>query len=111
MMMGGVQQYLRLVVVFTTLFTGLAFTANHGEHGLSQRAIDVARPFGFPITNSIIVTWIVAIALILFARAATRNMKHVPDGAQNFLEWLVEGLYGFLEGIIGPQLVKRTFWF
>ena len=28
-------------------------------------------------------------------------MKQVPDGAQNFLEWLVEGLYEFLEGIIG----------
>jgi F-type H+-transporting ATPase subunit a len=23
----------------------------------------------------------------------------------------VEGLHGFLEGIIGPQLVKKTFWF
>ena len=34
-----------------------------------------------------------------------------PDGAQNFLEWLVEGLYDFLESIIGPHLVKRTFWF
>ena len=38
-------------------------------------------------------------------------MKQVPDGAQNFLEWLVESLYGFLEGIIGPHLVERTFWF
>ena len=38
-------------------------------------------------------------------------MKQVPEGAQNFLEWLVESLYGFLEGIIGPHLVKRTFWF
>ena len=32
-------------------------------------------------------------------------------GAQNFWEWLVESLYDFLEGIIGPDLVKRTFWF
>jgi F-type H+-transporting ATPase subunit a len=38
-------------------------------------------------------------------------MKQVPVGAQNFLEWLVEGLYSFLEGIIGSHLVKRTFWF
>ena len=38
-------------------------------------------------------------------------MKQVPGGAQNFLEWLVEGLYGFLESIIGPHLVERTFWF
>src|SRR5262249_193457 len=28
-----------------------------------------------------------------------------------FFEWLVESLYGFLEGIIGQHLVKRTFWF
>jgi F-type H+-transporting ATPase subunit a len=58
-----------------------------------------------------VVTWIVAIALILFARLATRHMNQVPAGPQNFLEWLVESLYGFLEGIIGQHLVKRTFWF
>jgi F-type H+-transporting ATPase subunit a len=38
-------------------------------------------------------------------------MKGVPGGAQNLMEWLVEGLYGFLQSIIGPHLVKRTFWF
>ncbi len=38
-------------------------------------------------------------------------MQQVPDGLQNFIEWLIESLYGFLEGIIGPHLVKRTFWF
>jgi F-type H+-transporting ATPase subunit a len=81
------------------------------QHGLSQKAEEVARPFGFPLTNSMLVSWVVAIGLIIFARVATRDMKHVPGGAQNFLEWLVEGLYGFLESIIGPHLVKRTFWF
>jgi len=38
-------------------------------------------------------------------------MKEVPDGAQNFWEWMVESLHNFLEGIIGPQLVRKTFWF
>ncbi len=86
-------------------------TAEPEEHGLSKKAVEVAHPFGFPITNSMVVTWIVAVGLIIFARVATRDMKHVPGKAQNLLEWLVEGLYGFLESIIGPQLVKRTFWF
>jgi F-type H+-transporting ATPase subunit a len=85
--------------------------AEPAGHGLSQSAVEIARPLGFPITNSMIVTWIVAVLLILFARLATRNMNQVPGGAQNFLEWLVEGLYGLLESIIGPHLVKRTFWF
>jgi F-type H+-transporting ATPase subunit a len=81
------------------------------EHGLSKKAVEIARPLGFPITNSMVVTWIVAVGLIIFARLTTRDMKHVPGGAQNLLEWLVEGLYNFLGSIIGPHLVKRTFWF
>jgi len=80
-------------------------------HGLPESAVEIARPLGFPITNSMVVTWIVAVALIVFAQLATRKMSAVPSGAQNFLEWLVQGLYEFLESIIGPHLVKRTFWF
>jgi len=58
-----------------------------------------------------VVGWVVALGLIVFAQFATRNMKQVPGGAQNFLEWLVAGLYGLLEGIMGRHLVARTFWF
>lgn len=81
------------------------------DHALSQKAIEIAQPFGFPVTNSMVVTWIVAVGLILFARTATRHMSQVPGGAQNFLEWLVEAVYALLEGIIGRRLVQRTFWF
>jgi len=81
------------------------------EHGLPRNAVEIARPLGFPITNSMVVSWVVALGLIVFAQLATRNMKQVPDGAQNFLEWLVSALYGLLEGIIGRHLTQRTFWF
>jgi F-type H+-transporting ATPase subunit a len=98
-------------VVAGILSAGVTVAAAAEEHGLSQKAVEIARPFGFPITNSMLVMWIVTAALIVFTQIATRNMKRVPDGAQNFLEWLIEGLYGFLEGIIGPKLIRRTFWF
>ncbi len=81
------------------------------EHGLPPKAVEIARPFNFPITNSMVVSWIVALGLIAFAQFATRKMKQVPTGAQNFVEWLVEGLYKFMVGIIGPHLAQRTFWF
>jgi F-type H+-transporting ATPase subunit a len=106
-----IPKQLVLSTVFIALGTGLGLAASSEEHGLPQGAVEIARPLGFPITNSMVVTWIVAVALIIFSRNATRDMKHVPDGAQNFLEWLVGGLYEFLEGIIGPHLTKRTFWF
>lgn len=85
--------------------------AHGGEHhGLTTYAplIDLGI---FKVTNSMIVTWIVAIGLIAFAQYATRQIKDVPDGAQNFWEWLVESLHNFLESIIGHELVKKTFWF
>ena len=65
----------------------------------------------FSVTNSMIMTWVVAVAIIVFVQIATKNIQAVPDGAQNFLEWLVEELFGFLEGIIGRELVSKTFWF
>lgn len=65
----------------------------------------------FTITNSMLVTWFVAAGIIVFAQLATRKIRPVPSGAQNFWEWLVESLYNFLEGIIGRHLVRKTFWF
>jgi F-type H+-transporting ATPase subunit a len=83
----------------------------HEEHGLPQHAVELGRVLNFPITNSMVVTWIVSLGLIIFSQAATRRMQPVPQGAQNFWEWLVEALYGFLAGVIGDHLAKRTFWF
>lgn len=105
------------LLLFAALFLSpnlsLTFAAaqEEAEHGLSQKAVEIGQVFGFPITNSMVVSWFVALCLIAFAQIATRNMKRIPEGAQNFLEWLVGGLYDFLEGIIGSHLVKRTFWF
>jgi F-type H+-transporting ATPase subunit a len=81
------------------------------EHGVSPKASEIARIGDFVITNSMAVTWIVAVGLIIFAQCATRSIQRIPSGMQNFWEWLVESLHDFLEGIIGPALVRRTFWF
>src|SRR4030095_11222277 len=58
--------------------------AEGGEHGLPQAA-PVLRPGGL-LTSSMVVTWVVAIGLIIFARVAMKNTKEIPDGKQNFWE-------------------------
>lgn len=90
---------------------GVLLLGSAPGHGLSAKAIAIGKVFGFPVTNSMVVSWVVALGLILFVRIATRRMDEVPGGAQNFLEWLVESLYGFLEGLLGKHLVDRTFWY
>ena len=82
------------------------------EHeALSLYAAPLVQIGKFGITNSMLVTWIVAAGVIILAQTAMRNPKRIPGRRQNFWEWLVEGLYNFLEGIVGRKLVQKTFWF
>ena len=59
------------LLLFATLLISLdadsmfAAIAETEEHGLPQKAVEIARPFGFPITNSMVVSWIVAVGLII----------------------------------------------
>jgi F-type H+-transporting ATPase subunit a len=82
------------------------------EHeGVPLRPQPLVQIGKFGITNSMLVTWVVAAGVIVFAQLATRNIQPIPSGVQNFWEWLVESLYKFLEGIVGRELVSKTFWF
>lgn len=104
--------------IFTTLALSSigiasASAAGAGQHHdhLPTYAEEIARVGPFVITNSMVMVWIVAAFIIGVAQLATSKMKLIPSGLQNFVEWLVESLYGFLETILGPHLTKRTFWF
>ena len=63
------------------------------------------------ITNSMVVSWVVTITLVILAKLATSNMKLIPSGLQNIMEACFEGIYNLLEGILGAHLIKKTFWF
>lgn len=82
-----------------------------GHHGLPLMAQPVAHLFGFPITNSMIVAWVAAALIILVVQLATRRMTFIPGRLQNFVEWVVESLYEFLEGLVGAGLTRQGFWF
>ncbi len=104
-------KYLILWLFLTAMPIASLQAAEAAAEGLPSKAPTVFHIGGFPITNSMLVTWIVAVVVIVFAQVAMRNVKEVPDGAQNFWELLVETLYNFLEDIIGADLAKKTFWF
>ncbi|PYL63034.1 MAG: ATP synthase F0 subunit A [Verrucomicrobia bacterium] len=95
----------------TTTIAAEAAPAQLEQEGVPLKAAPLVRFGKFAITNSMLMTWIVAAGIIVFAQLATRNIKPIPRGIQNFWEWLVESLYDFLEGIIGRQLMSKTFWF
>jgi F-type H+-transporting ATPase subunit a len=60
------------------------------------------------ITNSAISAVVAVALMVAFVQVATRKVALVPAGAQNFLEWVLESLYGVIESIVGPRMVRRT---
>ncbi len=101
-----------------TAHAAAAHDGGHEEHGLPNAAPVLFKIGPLPVNSSMIITWVVALLLIGLARRATKNIRAskdaaaiVPCGAQNFWEFLVEGLHNFLGEIIGHHLVKKTFWF
>lgn len=60
-------------------------------------------------TNSILVAILVTGAILLFTRMATKRMELIPGPKQNFVELVIEFLYGQVEGIVGPKVAPRAF--
>lgn len=60
-------------------------------------------------TNSIFVAIVVTVAILLFTRMATKRMELIPGTKQNFVEYLIEFLYGQVEGIVGKHVAPRAF--
>ena len=78
-------------------------------HSIPLQAEKLFQLGPIPITNAMIVAWIVTGLLVLGGIMATRRMALVPSGWQNFFEFLVESLYEMLEEILGSHLVKMSF--
>lgn len=63
----------------------------------------------FPITSTLMAAWLAMLVLIVGSYLMTRSMKLIPSGAQNFIESVIDFLYGQVEGIAGEQNARRFF--
>jgi F-type H+-transporting ATPase subunit a len=61
---------------------------------------------GFPVTNSLIMTVVVDLLLLLTIIFGARNMQLLPRGFQNIVEWGVEGFYNFAQGVDRKNVAK-----
>lgn len=61
---------------------------------------------GFPVTNSLIMTVLVDLLLLLTIIFGVRNMQLVPRGFQNIVEAIVEAFYNFSRGVDAKNVAK-----
>src|SRR6266481_6774754 len=77
---------------------------------VSLKAETLGHFLGFPITNSLLMTWLVMALLIGFAYFFGRNLKLIPGKLQAAVEWGFEGAYAYLtETFESEALAKRFF--
>jgi len=62
-----------------------------------------------PITNSMIVAWFITLFIIAVVLAVQRRIRLVPSGLQNFVEWIIESLYGLAEMVVGKEMAPKIF--
>ncbi len=106
-------------MVFGLMLSGVAAASEGGhEEGLSAAApvlwsIDI--PFweghSLPINNSLIMLVAAVCVLSGFLMWSTRRRERIPHGVQNFVEWVFETLYNFVEGLTGKYLARKYFWY
>src|SRR5262245_33706703 len=60
----------------------------------------------FPITNALIMTVVVDLALVLTIVFGARSMKLIPQGFQNSVETIVEAFYNFAMGVDRKNVAK-----
>jgi F-type H+-transporting ATPase subunit a len=73
---------------------------------ISLAAEKIAQIGPLPITNSMVMTWIAGIVLIVVAFFAIRKKSIVPRGVQNVVEMVIEFLFNTANEVIGDK--KRT---
>ncbi len=77
---------------------------------ISLAAETIFNLFGFPITNSMIMTWVTMVVLTVLGFFAGRNPKAVPGMLQNALEAVMEYAMGLTDSILQDKaLTKRVF--
>ncbi len=109
--------YLLIVVALLALAANFFNPFEMPSPEIALAAEHVFDIFGFPITNTILATWVTMLVLVIVSFLATRDMKMVPSGLQNVVEMVFEMFYNFVEGIAGDKarqlfsLVATLFFF
>jgi F-type H+-transporting ATPase subunit a len=64
---------------------------------------------GFPITNTLIASWLSIIVLMVLFYVCTRKMKLIPGKLQNLAEMAVEALLSFVKSVAGEKHARLLF--
>lgn len=88
----------------------ISFSAHASGGGVSLVSDEIKRIGVFPITNSMVTSWVVSIFIIIFIKLLVGKTSLVPTKGQLVLESAVNVLRGITEPIVGRKVFYPSFW-
>ena len=76
---------------------------------ISLAAEKIGYIWGFPITNSMLTSWIASLVLIIFALIVTRKMSLIPKGIQNVGEMALEMLQNLVNSVMNDMAQTKKY--
>ncbi len=77
---------------------------------VSIKAEQITQFLGVPITNTLLMSWVVVVVLALLAFSVNRGIKLVPGKLQLILEMMVGGVLGFIETTLESKDLARKYF-
>lgn len=97
-----------------TATTAAAEHAAEAAHGsgihIVLKAEEVFSLFGFPITNSLLMTWLTMAVLLVFAFLFRREIALIPGKLQAGVEWMFEGVLNYMTEVLEDEKLARRFF-
>jgi len=82
----------------------------HSGIAVVLKAEQLGSVFGFPITNSLIMAWVVMALLIGFAYFFGRSLRTIPGKLQTGIEWAFEGALAYMAEVLESEKLARRFF-
>ena len=82
----------------------------HSGISVVLSAEHIGSVFGFPITNALLMTWLLGALLVVLAFFFGRSLKMVPGKLQAGVEWAFEGALGYMAETLESEELARKFF-
>lgn len=99
---------MKLLIPFSFLVTSLPVLAS-GE-GVSLVSEEIFKLGVFPVTNSMVTSWIISIAIVIIVKLLVGRTSLIPSKGQLIVESAITSLRTILEPIVGKKVFYPSFW-
>ncbi len=82
---------------------------DEGIH-IALKAEEVARLWGFPVTNTLLMSWIVMAVIITVAFFVGRNITKIPSRTQTFFETFFSFFLDYIEEVLESRVLAKRFF-